>query len=161
MMAGGTWMPREQWDALVRGESCPLCATIASQEISDDYGHTVADLSMGRLRLCANQSIPGYCVFISRIHVCEPYELSSRQRVAFFEELMQVGQALERAFQAVKLNFEILGNAVPHLHCHIKPRYYDDPAPGYPINPDDRLVLLTAAEYQERVAAIRREVRWT
>ncbi|PWT75060.1 MAG: hypothetical protein C5B60_05880, partial [Chloroflexi bacterium] len=42
----------------------------------------------------------------------------------FFSDMMRVGKALEQTFNAVKLNFEILGNAVPHLHCHIKPRYY-------------------------------------
>ena len=24
------WMPREQWEALVRGEQCPLCAEMTS-----------------------------------------------------------------------------------------------------------------------------------
>ncbi|HET7037229.1 MAG TPA: HIT domain-containing protein [Thermomicrobiaceae bacterium] len=93
------------------------------------------------------------------MHLCvRTIRVASEQRAAFFEELMQVGQVLVRAFQAVKMNFEILGNAVRHLHCHIKPRYYGDPAPGYIINPADRLLLLTDAEYQERVAAIRREL---
>jgi hypothetical protein len=50
------WMPREQWDALVRGEQCPLCAEIASQEPVNPYGYTVADLGMSRLRLAVNRS---------------------------------------------------------------------------------------------------------
>jgi len=47
-MASG-WMPRERWDALVRGEGCPLCATIAAVDPVDAYGYTVTDLDMGRL----------------------------------------------------------------------------------------------------------------
>jgi len=32
----------------------------------------------------------------------------------------------------VKLNYETLGNALPHLHTHVMPRYADDPKPGWP-----------------------------
>lgn len=64
-------------------------------------------------------------------------------------------QALERAFSAVKMNFELLGNAVPHLHCHIKPRYYGDPPPGKSIHPDEREVRLSPQEYGQRVDGIR------
>jgi diadenosine tetraphosphate (Ap4A) HIT family hydrolase len=45
--------------------------------------------------------------------------------------MMRVGQALETVFKPLKMNFEILGNAVPHLHGHIVPRYYGDPAPPH------------------------------
>ena len=68
---------------------------------------------------------------------------------------MRVGRALEQVFASVKLNFELLGNAVPHLHCHIKPRYYGDPAGGIPIWPDAYPHHLAPEEYEERVAAIR------
>ena len=30
------------------------------------------------------------------------------------------------------MNYEVLGNALPHLHTHLVPRYLDDPAPGRP-----------------------------
>ena len=44
-----------------------------------------------------------------------------------------VAKAIERAFGAVHLNFQILGNASPHVHVHIVPRYDPDPAPGWPL----------------------------
>ncbi len=150
-----TWMPRERWDALVRGEGCPLCAAVAATEPADAYGHTIADLDLGRLRLAANQFVPGYCVLICARHVREPYDLSVRERTAFFEDMMRAARALEAVFAPVKMNFEILGNAVPHLHCHIKPRFYGDPAPGAPIDPDAARVLLTPEKLAERVGAIR------
>ena len=36
-------------------------------------------------------------------------------------------------FRPLKLNYEILGNVYPHLHCHIFPRYPDDPGVKDPV----------------------------
>jgi diadenosine tetraphosphate (Ap4A) HIT family hydrolase len=148
-------MPRERWDALVRGEGCPLCADLATGAEVDAYGYTVADLRVSRLRLAANQSVPGYCVLIARRHVREPYELDRAAQKAFWDDVLQAGRAIEHAFGADKMNFEVLGNAVSHLHCHMKPRFYGDPAPERPIHPDARQVLLTADEYGRRVRLLR------
>jgi diadenosine tetraphosphate (Ap4A) HIT family hydrolase len=46
---------------------------------------------------------------------------------------MLVGRALERHFEPVKLNYQLLGNSVPHLHAHLLPRDADDPRPGWPV----------------------------
>jgi diadenosine tetraphosphate (Ap4A) HIT family hydrolase len=35
----------------------------------------------------------------------------------------------------MKLNYEIHGNTIPHLHMHFYPRYPGDPFEGGPINP--------------------------
>jgi diadenosine tetraphosphate (Ap4A) HIT family hydrolase len=149
------WMPRERWDALVRGEGCPLCAELAADAAVTDEGYVVADLAVSRLRLSTHQSLPSYCVLICKQHVREPYELSPAQQLLFFEDMMRVGRALEHVFASVKMNFELLGNAVPHLHCHIKPRYYGDPAGGILIWPDVYPHDLALEQYEERVAAIR------
>ena len=49
----------------------------------------------------------------------------------------------------------LLGNALPHLHCHIKPRYYGDAAPGAPIWQDRAQHRLEAAESLEWVMRLR------
>jgi diadenosine tetraphosphate (Ap4A) HIT family hydrolase len=149
------WMPREQWDALVQGDDCPLCAEVESTEASNAYGYTIADLSLSRLRLAANQAIPGYCLLICTTHVREWYQLSSGDAARYFDDLRRASLALEQVFSPVKMNFEILGNAIPHLHCHIKPRFYGDPAPAMPWNVDLAPVQLSAEEYEERVQRIR------
>lgn len=149
------WMPHEQWDALVHGEGCPLCAEVVSTVQANEYGYTITDLNLSRLRLATNQFVTGYCVLISKRHVREPYDLSDGERSLFFEDMMYAARALERVFSPTKMNFQILGNAVPHLHCHILPRYYGDPAPNRPIDPGAHQVLLTPEEYNRRVDLIR------
>ena len=44
-----------------------------------------------------------------------------------------VGEAVFDAFQPSKLNYEMLGNTDGHLHCHIFPRYKNDPLPKMPV----------------------------
>ena len=45
------WMERARWDALVRGEGCPLCAELTSGEQVNEHGSTVTDLRASRLRV--------------------------------------------------------------------------------------------------------------
>lgn len=149
------WMPREQWEALVRGDDCPLCAEVKSTQPFNEYGYTVTDLSFSRLRLCTNQYIKGYCVLICIKHVREPYELPQDEQDMFFDDMMRAGMALEYVYKSDKMNFQILGNAVPHLHAHIEPRYLTDPAPHRPIHSGEKTVLLTPEEYQAQIKQIR------
>ena len=65
-------------------------------------------------------------------HVVEPTELSDEEAAAYGREVLAVGRALETTFSAVKMNYNLLGNWVPHLHTHVVPRYADDPRPGWP-----------------------------
>ena len=71
-----------------------------------------------------------------------------------------VGSALARgladAFKAVKMNYELLGNQLPHIHWHIVPRLSDDPAPRVPpwmVEHAPR--SLAAAELEARLRRIR------
>jgi diadenosine tetraphosphate (Ap4A) HIT family hydrolase len=75
----------------------------------------------------------GYTIVIWRgRHVAEPTELTEEEAAAFWRELLAVGRALEQHLSPVKLNYDLLGNSVPHLHTHVVPRYAEDPRPGWP-----------------------------
>ena len=75
----------------------------------------------------------GYSIVIWRgRHVAEPTELEPEHATAYWLEVLRAGQALEQHFRPVKLNYELLGNSLPHLHTHVMPRYADDPRPGWP-----------------------------
>ena len=153
----GGWMPRERWEALMRGDDCPLCGAVAASEPADAYGVTIADLGLSRLRLAANQFSPGYCVLICARHVVEPYDLADEERAIFFGDMMRAARALERVYRPTKMNFELLGNAVPHLHCHLIPRYYGDAAPSTPLqlHLPEQTRLLSAEEYAGWAGPIR------
>jgi diadenosine tetraphosphate (Ap4A) HIT family hydrolase len=53
----------------------------------------------------------------------------------------------------IKMNYEIHGNTLPHLHLHLFPRHPDDPCVGGPIDPrahsfarsDDQIEALRSA----------------
>src|SRR5438132_13859060 len=103
------WMPRERWDALVRGDGCPLCAAVASDVEADAYGYTIADLASGRVRLVTNQYVTGYAVLISAIHARQPYDLSPAQRSACSDDMTPVALAPARVCAPAQMNCEILG----------------------------------------------------
>lgn len=75
----------------------------------------------------------GYAVVVWRgRHVAEPTELASDEASTYWTEVLEVGRAIETHLRPVKINYNVLGNSVPHLHTHIVPRYADDPRPGWP-----------------------------
>jgi diadenosine tetraphosphate (Ap4A) HIT family hydrolase len=149
------WMSQELWASLVNGENCPLCLENESSALVSDHGYVVADLEISRLRLSMNQFVVGYCVLICKKHIQEPHHLSREEQILFFQDLMRASQAIEQVFNPIKMNFQILGNLVPHLHVHITPRYYGDTSPGRPIDPYEQRKILSLQEYQERICLIR------
>lgn len=50
-------------------------------------------------------------------------------------DLQRVAGAVHAITGAVKVNYEIHGNTIPHLHVHLFPRYRGDPFEGGPIDP--------------------------
>jgi diadenosine tetraphosphate (Ap4A) HIT family hydrolase len=72
------------------------------------------------------QFFTGYSLLISREHASELSRLGPN-RSAFLEEMAQLAEAIENCFNPHKLNYELLGNQVPHLHWHLFPRSTDDP----------------------------------
>jgi diadenosine tetraphosphate (Ap4A) HIT family hydrolase len=83
--------------------------------------------------------VRGYVCLVSRTHVVELHELGEAASLAFMRDLRRVSSALCEITGAVKLNYEIHGNTLPHLHMHFFPRYRGDGFEGRPI--DARAVI--------------------
>jgi diadenosine tetraphosphate (Ap4A) HIT family hydrolase len=69
----------------------------------------------------------GYCMLVARRHATELHQLADAERSGYLEEMTLLSHAIEICFRPRKMNFELLGNQVPHLHWHLFPRRDDDP----------------------------------
>lgn len=95
----------------------------------------VADLEVSRLMMSSEAPMRGYAWLAFRRHAIELHELTEDEGAALMRDLQRASSAIAAATEAVKLNHEIHGNTVPHLHVHIFPRFVGDPFEGKPIDP--------------------------
>jgi len=112
-------------------ESCEICRRMS--RMSADNPYLIAEMESGYAVLADNQHIPGYTIFVCKTCAPELHELEPAVRSRFLEEMALVAEATFRAFRPRKLNYELLGNSVSHLHWHLFPRYADDPNPAWPV----------------------------
>jgi diadenosine tetraphosphate (Ap4A) HIT family hydrolase len=78
--------------------------------------------------------LPGYTCVVAKRHVVEPFELPEPERIAFWTDAMSVAAAVNELVQPSKMNYEIHGNTILHLHLHLFPRFAGDPFEGHPID---------------------------
>ena len=110
------------------GSKCPICLEGEPKDV-------VAELRLSWVSAPPNASLPGYVSVRAKEHVSEPFQLPPAERTAFWEEVMGVAKVLDGLYKQIKMNYEIHGNTIPHLHVHLFPRYSDDPFVGGPIDP--------------------------
>jgi diadenosine tetraphosphate (Ap4A) HIT family hydrolase len=122
----------------------------------DDADLRIAEFEHSCVVLNRDQFFPGYTLLFTRQHVTELFHLDRIVRSELMEEVSSVAAALSAAFQPEKINYELLGNMVPHIHWHIVPRFLGDPLWPRPIwaESHDEL-LLTPEEYRQSIASIR------
>ncbi|HKP16434.1 MAG TPA: HIT domain-containing protein [Gemmatimonadaceae bacterium] len=95
----------------------------------------MAELELTRVMMPENGPMRGYAWLPTRRHVIELHDLTDAEGAALMRDLRRVSAAIAGATAAVKLNYEIHGNTVPHLHVHVFPRYVGDPFENGPIDP--------------------------
>jgi diadenosine tetraphosphate (Ap4A) HIT family hydrolase len=113
-------------------DACHNCEVNAAFRRGEDpWG--VARLATGTVRLARNQYHRGMTYFIAERCVAELHELPGDERDRHLSEMADVAAALWRAFEPRKLNYEALGNTVPHLHWWLVPRHPGEVRPRSPI----------------------------
>ena len=117
-----------EWKALCNGEACPICLS------GKPFG-IVAELSATYVTSSPDSPMRGYCCLVLKRHAVELYELSADEACALMRDLQRVAAAIQEITGAVKMNYEIHGNSIPHLHVHLLPRYKGDPFKDGLINP--------------------------
>ena len=79
--------------------------------------------------------VRGYVCLVSRVHAVELHDLPEDAAAAFIRDAQNVSRAVAAVTDAVKMNYEIHGNSLPHFHMHFFPRYKGDRFEGRPIDP--------------------------
>jgi diadenosine tetraphosphate (Ap4A) HIT family hydrolase len=136
-------------------ESCTMCT-----KWNDEPELRIAEFDFCYAILNRDQFFPGYTFVVSKRHVTELFHLNRNSREVVMEEVTRVATALYKLFQPDKINYELLGNMVPHMHWHLIPRFGTDSLWPRPIwsepHPEKNL---TASEYAKRIELIREQLK--
>lgn len=132
-------------------DACPMCS-----RWENEADLRIIELKHSFVTLNRDQFFPGYTLLFSKLHCTELFQLEPQLRAELMDEVSRVAEALFRTFQPAKINYELLGNMVPHMHWHLVPRFAHDPLWPRPIwaEPHQELIL-SAEDYRQRIDRIR------
>lgn len=86
----------------------------------------VCRVSSGWVVLGESQFLRGYSLLLPDPVVPHLNAMNDDVRKTFLYEMTLVGDALMELTDAVRMNYEMLGNLAPALHAHVFPRYDDE-----------------------------------
>lgn len=131
-----SWKDPERWEAMRSGTDCPMCRSRPD---------AIAELERSWVLIGPNDPVRGYACLVFSRHAVELHDLGSEEGAAFMRDAQRLSAALAVLTEPIKLNYEIHGNTVPHLHMHFFPRYPGDVFEGRPIDPRSVTVPVYAA----------------
>lgn len=136
---------------IIKHQACPMCS-----RWDDDPDLRIRSFEHSYLVLNRDQFFPGYCLLFAKQHVTELFLLDATVRHGMMEEVSRTAAVLARRFNADKINYELLGNMVPHIHWHLVPRLRTDPLWPRPIwSEPHQEQHLSSDAYQQRCDLIR------
>lgn len=106
---------------------CLICERIENI-IKGENPYFVKELDTGYIVIGDNQHFYGYTLFLYKHHgsKTELFHLAGTEKAKFLEEMTIVAEAVSKAFDAEKMNYELLGMGDAHLHWHLFPRKSGD-----------------------------------
>jgi diadenosine tetraphosphate (Ap4A) HIT family hydrolase len=122
------WADSDRWARLRTAEACVICGRGAPNDI-------LVELDTSWVTVNEDAPMRGYACLVFKRHVVELHDLSEDEGTAFMRDVRRLSAAVQRVTGAVKLNYEVHGSTIPHLHMHFYPRYPGDPFEGGPIDP--------------------------
>ncbi len=114
--------------------NCPLCERVRAA-LAGSYPFTIAELEETVVVLHEHQAYPGWCVLLLKNHAEHLADLDGARQQRLWGEVARVADAVRAAVNPARINYECLGNVVPHVHWHVIPRF----AP--PLDPDPRATV--------------------
>jgi len=138
-------------ELLEAGKSCAECGFELWNPIP------ASELKVTNLSLYDDARFPGRCILRLRQHEERLEQLDSVTATAFMADIQRAVRALSTATGSERVNVAILGNAVPHLHAHLIPRYpkqeakpmnspWDDPRPKATLPETEKQRLMSEIE---------------
>lgn len=106
---------------------CLMCQRVALLLKDDAHPFLIHEFQHSVFVVGENQFFRGYSLLLLKNHVRELHELEPKVQSTLFAELIIAGRAIADAFEPWKMNYSCYGNAVPHIHWHLFPRYDSDP----------------------------------
>jgi len=73
------------------------------------------------------QFLQGYCLLLPDPVVPDLNAMSMSTRQQYLSDMTILGDAVLNATDAIRINYEMLGNLEPALHAHVFPRYNTEP----------------------------------
>jgi diadenosine tetraphosphate (Ap4A) HIT family hydrolase len=124
--------------------------------------HFIADLGLSNAYLHDDQFFPGWTLVVLKQHATELFHLAPTERIQLMEEVSLVAQSLAQVYEARKINYELLGNQLPHIHWHLIPRLANDPAPHEPVwRVEHDLKLRSGSDLQSAVQRLQQALHST
>lgn len=123
--------------------NCPLCSPTGENVLLKNDLFRVIQVN--------DADYPGYFRVIANDHVKEMSELSPEAQMRIISALSKIEKIVLESMRPTKVNWDQLGNMVPHLHWHLIARYEDDAT--FP----DSIWSLRRRQTAEEVLARRKE----
>jgi len=114
------------WESRKQGAGCPLCADVTSRSF---HSGRISEALLERNAIASGHTV---VVFRGR-HVTALVDLAPDELADYSRDIQDVARAIDQVFKPCHINYQLLGNVVPHLHVHIVPRYLDDSSPEQPL----------------------------
>jgi len=140
--------------------ACGICAMIDRIK-AGAFRDFVAELAGCYVILGDQQFYRGYCVLFAKLHATELYLMPADAARLLSDEMRLVAEAVAAVAKPWKMNYECLGNAEPHVHWHLFPRYETDEMRRGPIwlRPEsERKVTLDDNDRRALITSIRSQL---
>jgi len=145
------WKEPQEWSRLKTGNDCPMCRESGMDE--NPHSFKVIELKRSIVRLNKNQYMRGWTTLVLKRHASELFELEPEELAEFWDDVSLVAKALNDIYHPAKINYCIWGNIMPHVHCHLFPRFFEND-PSKPINQNEKDVFLSLDEYRSLIKDI-------
>ncbi len=109
-----------------QSKSCLICHRVSLSK-SGENPYFIHEFEHSIFVVGDHQFHKGYSLLLLKEHVRELHELAPQEQAVLFQELMMAARALVATFQPWKMNYACYGNAEPHVHWHLFPRYDSEP----------------------------------